>query len=151
MDLGDLFSLLLGGFVVGGLARLAVPGPDPMPLWLSVGIGVVSVFVGGGVGFAVAAELGSLVGGVLYATLVVIAYRRVVQKRGITGPEAHHFPSRGVGISGTRRRLGLDRAQSQRPGSDVAANLEKLADLRDAGILTQEEFDAKKAVLLSRV
>jgi hypothetical protein len=26
-----LIYLIVGGFVVGGLARLAVPGPDPMP------------------------------------------------------------------------------------------------------------------------
>ena len=133
MDPGDLLSLLLGGLVVGGLARLAVPGPDPMPLWLTVAIGLFSVFLGGGVGFGVGAEFGALVGAVLCATLVVIAYRRFVQKRGITGPEAHRVPKRGLGL-----------------GDDVDANIRKLADLRDAGVLTQEEFETKRAGLLSR-
>jgi hypothetical protein len=31
------------------------------------------------------------------------------------------------------------------------ATIEKLAALRDAGVLTQEEFDAKKTDLLSRM
>ncbi len=150
MDLGDLFTLVLGGFVVGGLARLAVPGPDPMPVWLTVAIGLVSVFVGGGVGFATAAEFGAVVGAVLCATLVVIAYRRFVQRRGITGPQAHHFPTRGVGIAGMRRKLGLDAASPAGARGDVEANLQKLADLRDAGVLTHAEFEAKKADLLGR-
>jgi hypothetical protein len=34
---------------------------------------------------------------------------------------------------------------------DVMEQLKKLAELRDLGVLTQEEFDAKKADLLSRL
>jgi predicted Zn-dependent peptidase len=34
---------------------------------------------------------------------------------------------------------------------DVFEQLRKLAELRDAGIVTAEEFDAKKAELLSRL
>ena len=34
---------------------------------------------------------------------------------------------------------------------DVMATLEKLADLKGKGILTQEEFDAKKAELLKKL
>lgn len=37
------------------------------------------------------------------------------------------------------------------PQVDVAAQLQQLAGLRDAGILTEEEFTAKKAELLSRL
>jgi hypothetical protein len=36
-------------------------------------------------------------------------------------------------------------------GDDVYAQLKKLAELRDAGILTDAEFDAKKAELVSRI
>jgi len=35
--------------------------------------------------------------------------------------------------------------------SDVMATLEKLGELKDKGILTQEEFDAKKAELLKKL
>jgi UDP-N-acetylmuramyl pentapeptide synthase len=34
---------------------------------------------------------------------------------------------------------------------DIMATLEKLADLKGKGILTQEEFDAKKAELLKKL
>lgn len=37
------------------------------------------------------------------------------------------------------------------PAVDVAAQLQQLASLRDAGVLTEEEFTAKKTELLSRL
>jgi Short C-terminal domain/Domain of unknown function (DUF4429) len=37
---------------------------------------------------------------------------------------------------------------SQTPSIDTADQIKKLADLRDSGILTEEEFDAKKKQLL---
>ena len=39
-------------------------------------------------------------------------------------------------------------AEAASSGDDLIAQLEKLGDLRDKGILTQEEFDAQKAKLL---
>ena len=142
MDVGDLLSLALGGLVVGGMARLAVPGPDPMPVWLTVVVGLVGVFVGGGLGFALAAETGAFLGAIVFATLVVIAYRRVVQKRGVTGPEAMRRPTRGLGV-----RRAVPPAVN---GDDVADLLEKLAALRDAGVLTGDEFEAKRRQILAR-
>ena len=38
--LGAIILVMFFGFVTGGLARLAVPGPDPMPVWLTVAIGL---------------------------------------------------------------------------------------------------------------
>lgn len=37
------------------------------------------------------------------------------------------------------------------PAPDLAAQLQQLASLRDAGVLTEEEFTAKKAELLARL
>jgi uncharacterized membrane protein YeaQ/YmgE (transglycosylase-associated protein family) len=89
MSLGDVVAILITGLVVGGLGRLAVPGKDPMPLWLTILIGIVGAILGG----AIALSLGFGIGGVfvvsvLVATLIVIAYRRVVQKRTVTGPRS---------------------------------------------------------------
>ena len=39
----------------------------------------------------------------------------------------------------------------QQSQEDVLATIEKLAKLKDAGALTQEEFDAKKKDLLSKL
>jgi uncharacterized membrane protein YeaQ/YmgE (transglycosylase-associated protein family) len=87
MTLGDVFAILLTGLIVGALGRLAVPGRDPMPLWLTILIGVVGSFVGGVVAIAIGFGIGGVfVLSVLAATLIVIAYRRIVQKRTVTGP-----------------------------------------------------------------
>lgn len=89
VDLGDVVFIVLVGLVIGALGRLAVPGRDPMPIWLTVLVGLVGAFVGG----ALAVSLGFGGGGifilsVLIATVIVIAYRKLVQKRPITGPGA---------------------------------------------------------------
>jgi hypothetical protein len=46
---------------------------------------------------------------------------------------------------------GGDSSASTSYSDDVPTQIKKLADLRDAGILTSEEFDAKKADLLSKM
>jgi uncharacterized membrane protein YeaQ/YmgE (transglycosylase-associated protein family) len=87
MTLGEVIAILLTGLIVGALGRLAVPGRDPMPLWLTVLIGIAGSFVGGVVAIAIGFGVGGVfVLSVLAATLIVIAYRRVVQKRTVTGP-----------------------------------------------------------------
>lgn len=92
MSLAELLSIALTGLVVGALARFAVPGPDPMPIWLTILLGVAGSFLGGGIGLSVAGLAGAFVGSVLAATLLLLAYRRFVQKRPITGPEAQRRP-----------------------------------------------------------
>jgi uncharacterized membrane protein YeaQ/YmgE (transglycosylase-associated protein family) len=87
VDLGDVVYIVVVGLVIGALGRLAVPGRDPMPIWLTILVGLIGAFVGG----AIAVSLGFGGGGifivsVLVATLIVIAYRKLVQKRPITGP-----------------------------------------------------------------
>jgi uncharacterized membrane protein YeaQ/YmgE (transglycosylase-associated protein family) len=128
-----ILGLALGGLVIGALARLAVPGPDPMPLWTTVLLGAVGAIVGGTAGYALLGQAGYFLGAVVLATLLVIGYRRVFQKRGVTGPESRRRPGRGFGI---RRRT---RDQQ----------IAELAQLRDEGVLTEEEFQAKRAGLIA--
>ena len=90
--------LVVGGFIIGGLARLAVPGPDPMPFWLTVAFGLGGSIVGGLVADALLGRPGGFLFGYGGAVLLVILYRRFVQKRGITGPEARAKPTRGWGL-----------------------------------------------------
>jgi uncharacterized membrane protein YeaQ/YmgE (transglycosylase-associated protein family) len=87
VGLEEILAILVSGLIVGALGRLAVPGPDPMPIWLTILFGIVGSVVGG----SAAVALGWGVGGVfalsvLAATLLVIAYRRIVLKRPVTGP-----------------------------------------------------------------
>ena len=94
MEIAALVAVLVSGFVVGLLARLAVPGPDPMPIWKTLLFGVAGSFLGGGVGYGIAAEWGAFMGSVIVATILVLIYRRFIQKRPITGPGARLRPGR---------------------------------------------------------
>jgi uncharacterized membrane protein YeaQ/YmgE (transglycosylase-associated protein family) len=155
--LGSIILIMVFGFVTGSLARLAVPGPDPMPVWLTVAIGLAGSAGGGAVALAIWGRGTQVVGlfSFLGAILLVVAYRRFVQKRPLTGPEAMKFPERGIGIDrfqDRRRKMEdlLRQAQGTRDASDTDANLRKLSDLHDAGVLTDEEFETKKAQLQGR-
>jgi uncharacterized membrane protein YeaQ/YmgE (transglycosylase-associated protein family) len=154
--LGSIILIMIFGFITGGLARLAVPGPDPMPVWLTVAIGLVGSAAGGAIAIAIWGRGTQAIGllSFLGAVLLVVAYRRFVQKRPLTGPDALKFPERGIGIDKFQeRRTKMEDLVRQAQGQGAHAesgddsNLRKLRDLHDAGILTDEEFEAKKAQL----
>jgi uncharacterized membrane protein YeaQ/YmgE (transglycosylase-associated protein family) len=156
-----VLSIMVFGFLTGGLARLAVPGPDPMPIWLTMAIGLAGSAGGGGIALALWGRGTQAIGlfSFLGSILLVVGYRRFVQKRPITGPEALKFPERGIGIAKFREqrqkleetlRQHQQAAQTQ-AHDDVMEQIRKLGDLRDEGILTEDEFQAKKAELLSRL
>jgi uncharacterized membrane protein YeaQ/YmgE (transglycosylase-associated protein family) len=145
--------IMVFGFITGGLARLAVPGPDPMPVWLTVAIGLAGSAVGGAIAIGIWGRGTQVIGlfSFLGAILLVVAYRRFVQKRPITGPGALEFPERGFGVARAQdRRRQLEELTRQTAGSesgDTDSNLRKLAELRDAGVLTDAEFEEKKSRL----
>lgn len=65
--------------------------------------------------------------------------------------EAKHDYSRGYGYL-DQQSVAAYMPQGREGGRvDVEATLQKLADLRDQGILSQDEFEAKKRDLLSRI
>ncbi len=45
--LAYLLALAVVGLFVGALARLALPGPDPMSIPATIGLGLAGTFVGG--------------------------------------------------------------------------------------------------------
>ena len=170
-----LVGTIVMGFFVGALARWAIPGPDPMPAWLTIFFGLSGGLFGGTVAFAVVGAdmrgdiFAILLTSIAVASAFVIAYRRFVQKRPIMGPEAHLLPSRGFGIAKLRQRLrrfGIDPdsiGQGNRPSplagfrSQPTVNdqrrdeqLRKLRELRDDGVLTDEEYERKKAEVEAR-
>ena len=88
--LAFVLAVALSGLVVGALARLAVPGPDPMSIWRTIALGIVGSLLGGLIAGLVG---GGGSGGIFLlafagAVLLLIGYRRVFQGRGITGPGA---------------------------------------------------------------
>jgi hypothetical protein len=136
-----------------------------MPIWLTTAIGLAGSIVGAVVANAVFDGNAYVIsfGSLAVAIALVLAYRRFVQKRPLTGEGARAFPQRGIGIEGYRERLRTfgvdpDKMLPGRPGQSPAggssgddetqANLRKLEDLHRAGVLTDEELIAKRALLL---
>lgn len=146
--LGGAVQLVAIGLFVGGLARWAVPGPDPMPVWFTVVLGLVGSAIGGGIAAAIFghdAVFWFLLFGVAASALLVVAYRRFVQRRPITGPDAYRLPTRGVGIARMRARLqklGIDPNALGRDPERIA-QLRNLRRLRDEGALTQQEYEER--------
>ena len=89
MALWFIVVLALEGLVVGALARLALPGPDPMGIPATIGLGLAGSFLGGIVSWVLVGHAAGLVVSLLAATLLLYLYRRYVQKRPLTGPGAH--------------------------------------------------------------
>ena len=81
-----VLGLILWGFIVGALARLALPGPDPMPWYATIGLGLAGSLVGGLIAQLVLGTAGGLIFALLGAILLLYLYRRFAQGRGITGP-----------------------------------------------------------------
>jgi uncharacterized membrane protein YeaQ/YmgE (transglycosylase-associated protein family) len=48
--IGYIISLLIVGFIIGGLGRLVVPGPNPMGAGKTLALGLVGAFVGSLIG-----------------------------------------------------------------------------------------------------
>ena len=69
-----LIVLAVVGLVIGALARLALPGPDPMSIPVTIAVGVAGSFLGGLVVYAIT---GGRSGGGLFAAFaasVLIVY-----------------------------------------------------------------------------
>jgi uncharacterized membrane protein YeaQ/YmgE (transglycosylase-associated protein family) len=76
---------IVGGFIVGGLARWALPGPDPMPWYATVALGLGGSLLGGIVARVLIGTYGGFFFAFLGAVLLLYLYRRFAQNRGLTG------------------------------------------------------------------
>lgn len=77
-----IVSLLVTGLIVGALARLLVPGKDPMGILATILLGIVGSFVGGFLAnvifegqFEVSAA--GFIGSVIGAIIALLVYRRL--------------------------------------------------------------------------
>lgn len=175
--LASIVVVLAAAFLVGLVARFAVPGPDPMPVWLTTAIGLAGSFVGALLFGAAALLAGggepatepapgpaddeAAAGALLLmffvsavgATIVLVLYRKLVQKRPLTGPGAHRPPLRSRGL---RRVLTgrPHRYEEEAAGSEdgwVPDGLHKLLLLREAGQIDEDEYERRKAALVERL
>jgi uncharacterized membrane protein YeaQ/YmgE (transglycosylase-associated protein family) len=80
--IGFIIALFIIGIVAGYLARLLVPGPDPMSFLQTVALGVVGSFVGGFLGYLIfdadadegAFQASGIIGSILGAVVVLVLY-----------------------------------------------------------------------------
>lgn len=175
VSLGTVVGVLLSGFVTGALARLAVPGPDPMPAWLTILVGLSGSFAGFGIAYAAGSRNPYVIStaGFAVAIALVIAYRRFVQRRPVLGRDAYRFPERGIGVDAYRDRLhraGIDPdrigtgvvpvatappasppAEREEPTENPAHFIRLLDELHDADVLDDEEYAAARARLIDRL
>jgi len=87
-----LIVLVVFGLIAGGLARLLVPGPDPIGIGGTIVLGIVGSFVGGFLGYVLvgkdpgegALQPAGFVGSVIGAVIALLIYRVVT--RGRAGP-----------------------------------------------------------------
>ena len=71
-----ILFLLVWGAIVGGLGRLALPGPDPMSMGETILIGIGSSFIAGILFRALFNSRAGILGSVLVATGAVYLVRR---------------------------------------------------------------------------
>ena len=87
-----IIVLLVVGLLAGALARLLVPGRDPMTLWQTWLLGVLGSLVGGFLGYVLfgadiddgAVQMSGIIGSILGAIVLLLIYRAVTRRSGGT-------------------------------------------------------------------
>jgi len=80
-----IITLLVVGLICGAVARLLVPGPDPIGIVGTIVVGIVGSFVGGFLGYALfhkdanqgAFQPAGLIGSIIGAVIVLLIWRAI--------------------------------------------------------------------------
>jgi uncharacterized membrane protein YeaQ/YmgE (transglycosylase-associated protein family) len=88
--LGFLLYLLAIGVIAGFIARLLVPGRDPIGFWGTVLLGIVGSFIGGFLGYVLfgedfdegAIQASGIIGSIVGAVIALYLYRMLNRDRG---------------------------------------------------------------------
>jgi uncharacterized membrane protein YeaQ/YmgE (transglycosylase-associated protein family) len=91
--IGFILYLIVIGLIAGFIARLLVPGRDPMSVGATMALGIVGSLVGGFLGWALfghdlgdgAFQASGLFGSIIGAVLVLLAYRAISRRGGSLG------------------------------------------------------------------
>ena len=83
--LGLIITLIIVGLIAGAVARLLVPGKDPMGIGATIVLGIVGSFIGGFLGWALfhhdakqgALQPSGLLGSIIGAIIALLIYRAV--------------------------------------------------------------------------
>jgi uncharacterized membrane protein YeaQ/YmgE (transglycosylase-associated protein family) len=83
-----IISLLIIGLIAGFVARLLVPGPDPMSVVATLVLGIVGSFIGGFLGYLIfgndiedgALQASGIIGSIIGAVIALLVYRFAVSR-----------------------------------------------------------------------
>ena len=86
--LGFIITMIIVGAIAGFLARLIVPGRDPMGVVATIVLGIVGSFIGGFLGYvhfhpdaaAGALQPSGLIGTIIGAVIALLVYRAVTRR-----------------------------------------------------------------------
>jgi hypothetical protein len=67
--IGRIVGLILVGLIIGALGRLVHPGKDPIPIWLTILIGVAAAIIAG---LLISGVLGFILAVIIAAVLVAL-------------------------------------------------------------------------------
>jgi uncharacterized membrane protein YeaQ/YmgE (transglycosylase-associated protein family) len=89
--LGFILYLIIVGIVAGYLARLLVPGRDPMSFVQTVALGIVGSFIGGFLGYLLfnedfddgAFQAAGFIGSIIGAVIALLVYRAITSRRAV--------------------------------------------------------------------
>lgn len=84
-----ILVLVLVGLIAGAIARLLVPGPDPIGIAGTILLGIVGSFIGGFIGWALfgkdlqqgAFQLSGWLGSIVGAVIALLIYRAITRRR----------------------------------------------------------------------
>jgi len=82
---GFIITMLIVGLIAGALARLLVPGRDPMGIGATILLGIVGSFIGGFLGYVLfhkdagegALQPSGIIGSIIGAVVALLVYRAV--------------------------------------------------------------------------
>jgi uncharacterized membrane protein YeaQ/YmgE (transglycosylase-associated protein family) len=89
MDFGLILYLLVFGAIAGYVARLLVPGRDPMGFFATILLGIVGSFIGGALGYYIfeedssegALQASGIIGSIIGAVIALLVWRAVSRRR----------------------------------------------------------------------
>ena len=84
-----IIVMIIVGAIAGYIARLVVPGPDPMGVIGTIVLGVIGSFVGGFLGYLIfhkdatagALQPAGIIGSIIGAIIVLLVYRAATRGR----------------------------------------------------------------------
>jgi uncharacterized membrane protein YeaQ/YmgE (transglycosylase-associated protein family) len=87
--IGLIFTLIIVGLIAGAIARLLVPGRDPMGIGATILLGIVGSFIGGFLGYLIFHhdvgqgffQPSGLIGSIVGSVIALLVYRSMSGRR----------------------------------------------------------------------